>query len=224
MLGINIPTTDNIYNADPSKPKFRDFYKVSKETGRYKQCAGKRSVEECGCTEDMKLSSLVEYSDCRERVYRVLYPAYDLNISLWLRSKNEQDQILYSPFFITITELNNRTNWKATSTKKNPSFSKLRNYYKNNLTIYNPDGLFISLFGSELYHFRVTVIPGVSLCDLFTEFQIYVDDPPMAYPLHYLITMVTAITLGAIVMVYFLFQHHHYAFNITPCWKFIKVT
>ncbi|XP_069771575.1 cation channel sperm-associated auxiliary subunit beta-like [Narcine bancroftii] len=222
-LGINVPITDNIYNADPSKPKFRDFYKSSKETGRYKQCAGKQSSQECGCTEAMRLSSFIEYSDCRQRVFRVLYPASDLGISLMLRKSKEQDQILSSPFFVTIKELNNRTSWRATSTIFNPSFSKLRQFFEKNLTIYNPQELVISLFGSELYHFRITAIPGVSLCDLFTEFQIYVDEPPMAYPFQYLVSMITATVLGAIIMFYFLLQHYHCTFNIiSPCWRFGK--
>ncbi|XP_055496092.1 cation channel sperm-associated auxiliary subunit beta-like [Leucoraja erinacea] len=222
--GINVPVTDNIYNADPSKPKFRDYYKISKETGSYKQCAGKKSREECGCTPEMRLSSFAEFSDCRQRVYRVQYPAYDLDISLLLRKSEENDQALTSPFFVVFNEVNNRVNWRATSTILTPSFSKLRKLYENVFTIHNPDGIVISLFGSELYHFRVTVIPGVSLCELVTEFQIYVDDPPMAYPFHFLVSMITAIILGTIIMIYFFLQRIHCGHTSQcQCWKFPKI-
>ncbi|XP_078263134.1 cation channel sperm-associated auxiliary subunit beta-like [Rhinoraja longicauda] len=74
--GINVPLSENIYNADPSKPRFRDFYKISKETGIYKQCVAKKSREECGCTEEMMLSSFAEFSDCKQRVE---YPDEEFN-------------------------------------------------------------------------------------------------------------------------------------------------
>ncbi|GCB62038.1 hypothetical protein scyTo_0009447, partial [Scyliorhinus torazame] len=106
-------------------------------------------------------------------------------------------------------------------TKINPSFDKLRKYFVMSTAMHNPDGLSISLFGSELYHFRITVISGVSFCNLVEEFQIYVDDPPMAYPFHYLVSMITAIGLGTFIMFYFTLQHYWSKFNIkTPCWKF----
>ncbi|XP_067894242.1 cation channel sperm-associated auxiliary subunit beta-like [Heterodontus francisci] len=180
---------------------------ICARTGHYKQCAMKRSREECGCTAAMKLSSLIAYSDCRERVYRLFYPVNDLFIKIYLKKSDHVVENLRTPYFVTITELNNRTNWRATSTKIDPSFVKFRQFWGMSITMHNPDGLIISLFGSELYHFRVTVIPGVSFCNLVEEFQLYVDDPPMAYPFHYLVSMITAIGLGALIMLYFFLQH-----------------
>ncbi|XP_058847487.1 cation channel sperm-associated auxiliary subunit beta-like isoform X2 [Acipenser ruthenus] len=69
QLGIAIPVSDNIYNADPSKPRPRQYYQISKNTGTYKQCAGKSSQAECGCTEEMRLSPLAAHSDCRKRTW-----------------------------------------------------------------------------------------------------------------------------------------------------------
>nr|XP_024000363.1 cation channel sperm-associated protein subunit beta-like [Salvelinus alpinus] len=69
QLGVLIPTTDNIYNADPSHPHPRQHYPISKNSGRYKQCAGKRSAEECGCTDRLKVSPLAINSDCRQRSF-----------------------------------------------------------------------------------------------------------------------------------------------------------
>nr|XP_034957779.1 cation channel sperm-associated protein subunit beta-like [Zootoca vivipara] len=68
VLGIAVPLTENFYNADPSKPKQRDYFTNSKNSGQYKQCAGKSKRSECGCTENMKLSFSVAFSDCKEKV------------------------------------------------------------------------------------------------------------------------------------------------------------
>ena len=45
-------------------------YKIScvQKSGRFKQCFEKASREECGCTDDMKMSSMQRDTDCRERV------------------------------------------------------------------------------------------------------------------------------------------------------------
>ncbi|KAM9570306.1 cation channel sperm-associated auxiliary subunit beta-like [Salvelinus alpinus] len=114
QLGVLIPTTDNIYNADPSHPHPRQHYPISKNSGRYKQCAGKRSAEECGCTDRLKVSPLAINSDCRQRVLRLTFPVTDFNITLFLRRTNHADHPLCSPYFVTVTEVNNRTSWKVT--------------------------------------------------------------------------------------------------------------
>ncbi|XP_043554395.1 cation channel sperm-associated protein subunit beta-like [Chiloscyllium plagiosum] len=181
----------------------------------------KKTREECGCTDEMRLSSFVQYSDCKQRVFQISYPVADLFVHLYLKKSDNSFEILCAPYFIFITELNNRTNWIAKSTKITPSFDKLRKYFESSINVHNPDGLTIFLFGSELYHFRVEVIPGVSFCNLVEEFQIYVADPPMAYPFHYLVSMITAISLGAFIMFYFILQNYWNNFAIrNPCWKF----
>eukprot|EP00062_Callorhinchus_milii_P022272 gi/632979873/ref/XP_007906716.1/ PREDICTED: cation channel sperm-associated protein subunit beta [Callorhinchus milii] len=209
--GISIPLSENIYNADPQQPRMRDFYKISKESGHYKQCALKMSREECGCTDEMKLSSYAIYSDCRERVFSILYPVHNLSISLYMKRPGMNDIPLGVPYFITITEVNNRTNWKIIGNNIDPSLKKLRKYFSLTLSSipYSAQGLFLKLLGSELYHFRVTVIPGVSFCELVEEFQIYVEDPPMAFPFQTLISMITAMLLGAVLIIYF-FIHRSY--------------
>ncbi|EGW07554.1 Cation channel sperm-associated protein subunit beta [Cricetulus griseus] len=60
--------------------------------------------------------------------------------------------------------------------------------------------------GSELFHFKVSVIPGVSFCDLHEEFQIYVDEVPLPFPGHVLIAVATSVVLGGLIFVAFLFQ------------------
>nr|XP_013796374.1 PREDICTED: cation channel sperm-associated protein subunit beta [Apteryx mantelli mantelli] len=125
--GIAIPVSDNFYNADPSKPRMRNYFKTSKASGFYKKCANKSSRAECNCTLAEKMSSLSAFSDCTEK-------------------------------------------------------------------------------GSELFHFKVSTVPGVSHCNLSDEFQIYVDDAPLAFPGQYLTSALTALLIGSIIFVAFLIQ------------------
>ncbi|XP_077179614.1 cation channel sperm-associated auxiliary subunit beta-like [Paroedura picta] len=206
-LGIAVPLTKNFYNADPEQPKMRDHFQGSKASGIYKQCANKTKRSECGCTEDMKLSFYVAFSDCKEKAIRMKYPIVKLPLSFTV--ENEDGSVnLSSPYFVIITEVNNRTNWEISGTNATSSMLKMRNYLGHRLkkTLYNPDGLTLSIHGSELFHFRVTTIPGISFCSLFDEFQIYVDDAPLAFPGEYLITSLTAVVVGSAIFMAFILQ------------------
>ncbi|KAF7251677.1 Cation channel sperm-associated protein subunit beta [Varanus komodoensis] len=204
-LGIAVPLTKNFYNADPSKPRQRDYFEGSKATGRYKQCANKSTRAECGCTTNMKLSFAVAFSDCREKVLRMKFPVTKLPLYFTIKEEG-RFQNLTSPYFITITEVNNRTKWKVSGINSTSSTLKMKKYLESQLKtqLYNPDGLTITITGSELFHFRVSTIPGVSFCNLFDEFQIYVDDSPLAFPGQYLISTFTAVLIGGIIFVAFI--------------------
>ncbi|XP_077780841.1 cation channel sperm-associated auxiliary subunit beta-like isoform X1 [Podarcis muralis] len=211
VLGIAVPLTENFYNADPSKPKLRDYFTNSKNSGRYKQCAGKSNRSECGCTENMKLSFSVAFSDCKEKALRMKFPVSRLPLYFTIEDEGRYVN-LTSPYFITIIEVNNRTNWKVSGTNQTSSMLKMKKYLEHRLKteLYNPDGLSITITGSELFHFRVSTIPGVSFCNLFDEFQIYIDDSPLAFPGNYLISSMTSILIGGIIFVAFIL----YAFEI----------
>ncbi|CAH6849192.1 Catsperb [Phodopus roborovskii] len=60
--------------------------------------------------------------------------------------------------------------------------------------------------GSELFHFKVSVISGVTFCDLHEEFQIYVDEVPLPFPGHILIAVAASVVLGGLIFVAFIFQ------------------
>ncbi|XP_059579159.1 cation channel sperm-associated auxiliary subunit beta [Alligator mississippiensis] len=218
VLGIAVPLTDNFYNADPSKPRMRDYFEKSKTSGTYKKCANKSSRAKCNCTDNEKLSFSVAFSDCKEKAFRMKYPVRKLPIYFIIKSKRGYKD-LTSPYFVTITEVNQRTNWEVAGTNATPSMLKMRAYLKGklNATLYNPDALTLNIYGSELFHFRVSVIPGVSFCNLFDEFQIYVDDAPLAFPGQYLTISLTAVLIGGIIFVTFMVQV--YDVNI---WKKIK--
>uniref|UniRef100_A0A6I8NMW0 Cation channel sperm associated auxiliary subunit beta n=1 Tax=Ornithorhynchus anatinus TaxID=9258 RepID=A0A6I8NMW0_ORNAN len=208
-LGIAIPLTDNIYNADPSKGRPRDYFPKSRLTGKYKQCANKTSRAECNCTENQKLSDNVAFSDCKEEVPRQKFPVVKYPIILGIVSEDGWIP-LEPPYLITMTEVNNRETWKL---KDNESLGveKMKKYLKeeNKLTVYNPKGLNLSIMGSELFHFRVTTVPGVTFCPLVVEFQIYVDEVPIAFPGRSLIATTTAIFLGGFIFVTFLIKMYN---------------
>ncbi|XP_053126318.1 cation channel sperm-associated auxiliary subunit beta-like isoform X6 [Hemicordylus capensis] len=206
-LGISVPLTENFYNADPSKPRMRDYFRRSKTSGRYKQCANKRNRSECGCTDNMKLSFSVAFSDCKEKVLRMKFPVSKLPLSFTVQDESGSTN-LSTPYYITVIEVNNRTNWEISGSDVTSSVIKMREYlaHKLNTTLYNPDGLTISIHGSELFHFRVSTVPAVSFCNLFDEFQIYVDDAPLAFPGQYLVISISMISIGATIFVGFVIQ------------------
>ncbi|XP_048340585.1 cation channel sperm-associated auxiliary subunit beta [Sphaerodactylus townsendi] len=217
-LGIAVPLTENFYNADPAKPRRRDYFPGSKASGTYKQCADKKKRSECGCTNNMKLSFYVAFSDCKEKAIRMKYPVVKLPLHFTVENENGIVN-LSSPYFITIKEVNNRTNWEIIDANQTSSLLKMRRYLADTLdaTLYTPEGLTLYIHGSELFHFRVATVHGVSFCSLFDEFQIYVDDAPLAFPGQYLISSITTVLLGLFVFVVFIVEA--YEINV---WSFLK--
>ncbi|XP_067151784.1 cation channel sperm-associated auxiliary subunit beta [Apteryx mantelli] len=205
--GIAIPVSDNFYNADPSKPRMRNYFKTSKASGFYKKCANKSSRAECNCTLAEKMSSLSAFSDCTEKVLRMSYPVTKLPIHFNLKHSSSIKNLSF-PYFVTITEVNQRTNWEVRGINETSGILKIRFYLTKKLrtTVYSPDSLILNLYGSELFHFKVSTVPGVSHCNLSDEFQIYVDDAPLAFPGQYLTSALTALLIGSIIFVAFLIQ------------------
>ncbi|KAM6972905.1 cation channel sperm-associated auxiliary subunit beta-like [Aplochiton taeniatus] len=224
-LGIMIPTSDNIYNADPSQLCPREHYPISKNTGRYVQCSEKKAAKDCDCTDALRVSPLAINSDCRQRVLRLIFPVVNYNITLFLRRAKHKDEPLRSPYFVTVTEVNNRTNWRVTGTHATPTMEKMREFLKGSLnnTLYNPKGLQISLYGSELFHFRISVIHGVVLCDLQEEVQLFVAEPPLAFPTQFLVSNMAAVTLGILMLLAFLLHHNGVTIPSLSSIKFFRL-
>uniref|UniRef100_A0A7N4NRA6 Cation channel sperm associated auxiliary subunit beta n=1 Tax=Sarcophilus harrisii TaxID=9305 RepID=A0A7N4NRA6_SARHA len=116
-LGIAIPTTDNFYHADPSKPKPRNYHPLSKKSGKYKKCLNKTSRKDCNCTTEEKMSQNIAFSDCIEKVLRFLYPVNQYPIFLDIKDGDFLVP-MEPPYLITISEVNNRKNWKLSKTLK----------------------------------------------------------------------------------------------------------
>uniref|UniRef100_A0A452THE1 Cation channel sperm associated auxiliary subunit beta n=1 Tax=Ursus maritimus TaxID=29073 RepID=A0A452THE1_URSMA len=219
-MGIAIPLTDNFYHADPSKPIPRNLFPKSKRSGKFKQCANMSTREECNCTNDQKFSHAVAFSDCREKVPRFKFPVTQYPVSLGIYSENGRIPV-ETPYLVTMTEVNRRENWKLQHSVPE-NVKKLKNYLESHLNapVYNPLGLNLSIKGSELFHFRVSVVPGVTFCNLVEEFQIYVDEVPLPFPGHTLIAVAAAVVLGGLIFTAFMFQIR----NIHPsdiCQKFM---
>ncbi|XP_053459622.1 cation channel sperm-associated auxiliary subunit beta [Nycticebus coucang] len=205
-MGIAIPLTDNFYHADPSQPIPRNLFYKSKEAGKFKQCANASNREECNCTNYQKFSYAVAFSDCREKVPRFKFPVLQYPISLEIY--NEDGRVpVKPPYLVTMTEVNMRKNWNLKHSVPE-NVQKMKNYLESVLQapVYNPSGLNLSIKGSELFHFRVTVIPGVTFCNLVEEFQIYVDEAPLPFPGHTLIAVATAVVLGGLIFTSFMLQ------------------
>ncbi|KAM8807305.1 cation channel sperm-associated auxiliary subunit beta [Eudromia elegans] len=228
IYGIAIPISNNFYNADPSKPRMRNYFTDSKVTGSYKKCANKSSRAECNCTLAERMSSLEIFSDCTEKALRMRYPVTKLPIHFKLKHSNSITNLTY-PYFVTITEVNQRENWEVRGVNETSGILKIRFYLTQKLgtTVYHPSSLILSLYGSELFHFKVSTVPGVSHCNLSDEFQIYVDDAPLAFPGSFLISALTALFIGGVIFVAFLIQL--YQINIwdevkRKCGRFNKVS
>ncbi|XP_013372598.1 PREDICTED: cation channel sperm-associated protein subunit beta isoform X2 [Chinchilla lanigera] len=217
IMGIAIPLTDNFYHADPSKPIPRNLFYRSKETGKYKQCANVSTREECNCTDEQKLSHAVAFSDCKEKVPRFKFPVIQYPISLEMFSDNKLVPVK-PPYLVTVTEVNMRKNWQLKHTIPE-NMKKIKNYLEPILrtSVYNPSGLNLSIKGSELFHFRVSIIPGVTFCNLVEEFQIYVDEVPLPFLGHTLIAVAAAFLLGGLIFTAFMLR----LYNIHP-WRALQ--
>ncbi|XP_038046722.1 uncharacterized protein LOC119720928 [Patiria miniata] len=212
-LGISIPTSRNIYNADPSKPRPRDIYQISKDTGVYKQCLDKANRSECGCTDAMKMSSLQRNTDCRERAYRLVHPG-KLSMRFQILEAEKEPIELVEPYVITVKEINGRQDYSVED-ESTPSLDKMKELLTeqigNTSRLINPATVRLILTGSGLYHFRASVIRGFSYCNLEDEVQVYVDKAPLPNPTQMIVITVISVVIGGVlfsVYLYYLHSHH----------------
>ena len=206
-LGKAVPNTNNIYNANPTKDLLHSFFDVSKNSGKFKQCAEYTEtggVDElgrrCGCSTAQLMSPLVEDSDCIDRVERVFYqnslkPRFDVIVE---GRPNEELQ-----YDLWLTELNNRTDFCINSDSCSSTSSTKPHLLQ--------PGDSIAWLGDELYHFRVEATVGdQTYCDLSTEFLVYVKYPPLNSSMEAVVIGCTAMTIGLVLLVGYLgfvFKH-----------------
>ncbi|KAJ3072725.1 hypothetical protein HDU98_003037 [Podochytrium sp. JEL0797] len=172
-LGTSIPTSSNIYNADPAAPRYNNRYTVSQRTGQFKQCAGKPTQLACGCTDALRISMQQEYSDCINRVPNVM------------------NDLVYSPTFYvtdaggsvaalrnryTLVELNNRIDY-CINTGTTTICSNSTSLYTTPLDPTFNASISWSSTSTELYHFRVQVVEHEFCGDLSVEFGVWVMLP-----------------------------------------------
>lgn len=205
-LGIDIPISDNIYNADPNATRPRERYEISKMTGHFKQCAGKSSREECGCTRHLKLSSLAKDSDCRERAHRLIHVG-EVSLKFVIRENEKEEVIVREPVAVTLTEINNRVDYSV-SAQTAPSLERLQELNIEGSILLNSTDIVLTLTGSGLYHFHVKVAAGFSYCDLQDEFQYFVDLAPLANPTPTIVIAAVSVLMGTAFFLWYL-QYLH---------------
>ena len=92
-----------------------------------------------------------------------------------------------------VTELNNRTDFEILDGET--GFNVL-----NSLSA-------IHFFGSGLYHFSAEITKtDLSFCKMKTEFTVYIDGVPLAYPAQDLVRAITALLFGGVMFAVFLFK------------------
>jgi len=159
-LGNDVPVSDAFYHAHPEKDRIKNRFKVSKQSGKYKQCEGKSNRQECQCTDEQKTSMLMKNSDCIEKVLK-LYQTNQYQLKFFIKEYGKETVVLDKPF--NITELNNRTDY---------CISDCTN---DNKSVYDPLSDTIVWRGEELYHFKIEV--DYYYCVLSTEMIYYIIKP-----------------------------------------------
>ena len=196
--GKAIPMSGNTYNVDPQKQLYKTTYTVTRNTLRYKQCKGKRYRSECGCTAEMRGSSLVEHSDCIDTVYRMMF-SETLTPRFVVLQEGREAQSLSFPFYIE--ELNQRKDFMILSSSE-LTFSGI-----SSPVLLQDLNSSIQFEGSGLYHFRARVVQkNYTFCALNDEFIVYVVDTPLPFPVNDVVRACTG--MGFVSLLFIVYVRH----------------
>ncbi len=197
--GKDVPVTENIYNADPSRPRPSNFFPISQSTGTFKRCAnhsgGTGAGGPCQCTDDMRASWRVADSDCMDRAIRWSYHlpfAPKFNLLADDRPTVRGEDVLES---LVLTEVNQRTDFCLNGSTCTSS--------SGTVTIHPQAYEGLSFYGEGLYHFRA-VVPSLSHCTLTTDFAVFVVDAPLRNVVITMIKACTALLVAAVLFVIYL--------------------
>ncbi|CAL8118569.1 unnamed protein product [Orchesella dallaii] len=201
--GADIPLTKNVYNADPSKPAYKAWYKISQDSIQLTQCKNKKSKSECDCKPNDRLSDDEYYSECKEKVYftRRTGPGKPIHISLeYDRIMKEEDQFVefFTPklnWSITIKEINGRTEWRI-SESDSAYILKINELEELNggKRHYDMEDVNITLLGTGLFHFKATLGRVESFDEVSGHFILYAD-PNELNDIHMFIILLVTLTL-----------------------------
>ncbi|RKP18919.1 hypothetical protein ROZALSC1DRAFT_29427, partial [Rozella allomycis CSF55] len=197
--GLAVPTSDNLYNADPSMPRYNDFMSVSRSSGTYKQCLGAKTRHDCTCGVGYNMTFKSIFSDCISKVYPVDYYSH-YNPELGLFEDGHLTSTSSAATYI-LEEVNGRKDYCFTTSNNCSDFASV-----SSLPI-SPNTSIIWM-GAELYHFKVFLIDG-SYCNLQTEFMVYVINSPVSETtLNASLAMTTAV-IGDIILIDIDGMSHH---------------
>lgn len=198
--GKAIPMSENTYHVDPQKSLYKTTYAVTRNTLRYKQCEGKVYRSDCGCTDQMRGSSLVKHSDCVNTVYRMMF-SETLTPRFVVLQEGREKQPLSFPFYLE--ELNQRRDFIILSSS-DLTFSGLSSpVLKQDLNSS------IQFEGSGLYHFRARVVQeNYTFCALTDEFMVFVVDTPLPFPVNDVVRACTGMGFASLLFVVYM-RHFH---------------
>lgn len=195
--GKAIPMSKNIYNVDPQKPLYKTTYAVTRVTLRYKQCKGKDRRSNCGCTNQMRGSSLVEHSDCIDTVYRMMFS--ETLTPRFVVLQDGREEPLRFPFYLE--ELNQRKDFiiLSASDLTFPGLSSPVLRQERNSSI--------QFEGSGLYHFRARIVQeNYTFCALTDDFMVFVVDTPLPFPVNDVVRACTG--MGFASLLFFVYLRH----------------
>lgn len=196
--GKAIPMSKNIYNVDPQKPLYKTTYAVTRVTLRYKQCKGKDRRSNCGCTNQMRGSSLVEHSDCIDTVYRMMFSETLTPRFVVLQDGREEEPLRF-PFYLE--ELNQRKDFIILSAS-DLTFSGL-----SSPVLKQERNSSIQFEGSGLYHFRARIVQeNYTFCALTDDFMVFVVDTPLPFPVNDVVRACTG--MGFASLLFFVYLRH----------------
>lgn len=194
-FGRAIPISDNIYNGNPTRPMRNNRFALSQRTGSYKRCAHPdyAQLPGCACSEAMRASELVADSDCIDRAVTVsfshlLVPKFEVIVGDRVVGHLQRPVLLW--------ELNNRTDFCINTS----SCSGLPGAEDVGPFVLNPAAFdALMWWGDELYHFRVALFDGSgSHCRTYTDFKVYVTQPPLNQVAEPLIQACTAVIVNLV--------------------------
>lgn len=195
--GKAIPMSKNIYNVDPQKPLYKTTYAVTRVTLRYKQCKGKDRRSNCGCTNQMRGSSLVEHSDCIDTVYRMMFS--ETLTPRFVVLQDGREEPLRFPFYLE--ELNQRRDFIILSAS-DLTFSGL-----SSPVLKQERNSSIQFEGSGLYHFRARIVQeNYTFCALTDDFMVFVVDTPLPFPVNDVVRACTG--MGFASLLFFVYMRH----------------
>ena len=198
--GKAIPMSKNTYNVDPQKALYKTTFAVTRNTLRYKQCKGKKCRSDCGCTNQMRGSSLVMYSDCIDTVYRMMFSETITPRFVVLQESKEEEPLRF-PFYLE--ELNQRKDFIVLSAS-DLTFSGLSSpVLKQDLNSS------IQFEGSGLYHFRARVVQeNYTFGTLTDEFMVFVVDTPLPFPVNDVVRACTGMGFASLLFIVYM-RHFH---------------
>ncbi|ODM94859.1 Cation channel sperm-associated protein subunit beta [Orchesella cincta] len=200
LRGAEIPLSRNVYNVHPELPKYKDTYRISKETSVISQCFGKAKRKDCLCSPNDELSDDVLFTDCKRKVYRVKR-GHKIEISAeYDRVMRDEDQNaeFFSPkknWSLFVEEVNDRVEF-ALSSKRTKYLDTVNNEteYHEGRKYYDMKDLRVTLHGTGLFHFRVGLADFESFDDVTGYFMLFCDDSELNH-VQLVVIMLLTITI-----------------------------